>query len=573
MPCRAAGVALRGGSAPWRRTKARFPSHSPEGIVTRPMRPLAIEALTTRSRAVALQAAQRADGSLDKIVAGLYGRGDLRLALELAGTPAAGPLALRCAVRAALALGDYGAALDAANALAATGDAFALPLRAYAVARRHAPEAALAELQTLQSHPDGDVAAEAAYRLALLAWNDGATGADTFDLVARAAETASGESLCRLQTMAGWLEVRRGRYAVGARHFRSALATYAQAELHDEWLRQRVLQAASSLAMEMLDFDVLRGLDVEHERLGHETREPAFWVTQNFGWLALLGGRRAAALGLFQRAGALAETPALRAAAEVNVAAYHRTGGALDAARDHLALARTHLRRQTWRIANADERVTLLDYAIEAYELDPFTAGEMLTLFLSSELRKTSNLAFENDRRVGAVELLARGVLEGIHGRPDAARPLLERCAAECNALGYRYKEALALSLLARISGDQAYADASRRVARAAPQSWLAAPAGSDVPPAQPAVAVALGAAAQRVMRAICEGKTSREIARELGKSVHTVRNQTLSVYRVLGVHTRAALVAECARLGLLEAHEEGQPLASERLPRKRIGA
>ena len=86
-------------------------------------------------------------------------------------------------------------------------------------------------------------------------------------MVARACETASGESLCRLQTMAGWLEVRRGRYAVGARHFRSALLTYAQAELHDEWLRQRLLQAASSLAMEMLDFDVLRGLDVEQGML------------------------------------------------------------------------------------------------------------------------------------------------------------------------------------------------------------------------------------------------------------------------------------------------------------------
>ena len=53
-------------------------------------------------------------------------------------------------------------------------------------------------------------------------------------------------------------------------------------------------------------------------------------------------------------------------------------------------------------------------------------------------------------------------------------------------------------------------------------------------------------------MLAICEGKTSREIAAEFGRSFHTIRNQTLKVYATMHVRTRSALVAECAKFGLI---------------------
>jgi len=94
------------------------------------------------------------------------------------------------------------------------------------------------------------------------------------------------------------------------------------------------------------------------------------------------------------------------------------------------------------------------------------------------------------------------------------------------------------------------------------------------VAPAPRSEGAVLGVAQKRVMRAICEGKTSREIAQQFGKSVHTVRNQTLSIYRAMNVHTRSALVAECARLGLLTGPGE-QPSAhrADRLRPERLRA
>jgi len=503
----------------------------------------------------------------------LHARGDVHAAVLVARSfPATlrSPSAHRLAGRACLVLGDWDGCLGFTRLMRDGGDVLWEPLEGYARAQqgfavgRDQLNRALASL-------DCEVVAEAAYRLALLAWADG-RGADALPLVEQTHATATGRGLCLLQMMQGWIEVQRLRYPAAARCFRAALETYQQAGVRDEWQRQRLLQAASVIGMETLDLGVLRGIDCEHGDLGHEAREPAFFATQNRGWLALLCGDQLGALGLFQSARALAGTPALIATAEVNIATYHRLRGAQQAARDHLELARVHLRSQTWKTANADERIALLEYAVEAYLLDPFTAGEMLTRYQSIELRKLSRLAFERDPRVGAVEALASGVLEAIQGRVASAQALLERSASAWHALGYSLKEATTNLVLHRVTGESRYLDQARRIGRAVPQSWLARDA--EVAPAPRSEGAVLGVAQKRVMRAICEGKTSREIAQQFGKSVHTVRNQTLSIYRAMNVHTRSALVAECARLGLLTGPGE-QPSAhrADRLRPERLRA
>ncbi|MBD5655361.1 MAG: hypothetical protein IAI50_09275 [Candidatus Eremiobacteraeota bacterium] len=45
-------------------------------------------------------------------------------------------------------------------------------------------------------------------------------------------------------------------------------------------------------------------------------------------------------------------------------------------------------------------------------------------------------------------------------------------------------------------------------------------------------------------MAEICKGYSSEQIATNLGRSINTVRNQTISLYRKLGVSTRSGVVA-----------------------------
>lgn len=53
------------------------------------------------------------------------------------------------------------------------------------------------------------------------------------------------------------------------------------------------------------------------------------------------------------------------------------------------------------------------------------------------------------------------------------------------------------------------------------------------------------------VLRCIAKGLSSREIARELAISEHTVKQHTRAVFRTLGVHTRTEALVAAARLGI----------------------
>jgi DNA-binding CsgD family transcriptional regulator len=311
------------------------------------------------------------------------------------------------------------------------------------------------------------------------------------------------------------------------------------------------MHVLSSIAVETLDLHALGMLTVREDAAGAEAREPLFHVLQNIGWLRMLDGDENGALVEFERARAIAPLPSLVAVAEVNRASYFRIRGELGSARTYLQLAGDALRGQRWSDANADERMTLLEYALEAYHLEPTSAGPTLTRYLSGSRKRRAALAFEHDRREQALELTARGALEAYHKRTAEAARLLGEALDIWGKVGYRYREALTALLLDDVSPREEIRDAARRATAGVPRSWLRREIDRRGTRVESGYA-ALSPAERRVMLAICEGKTSKQIAADFGRSFHTIRNQTLKVYSTMGVRTRAALVAECARLGLL---------------------
>lgn len=493
-------------------------------------------------------------------VAGLaferFRSGDLRLAARLAlagiasGDPTSGLAEL--AARAAIRTGQAEVLERALAALAPgpAGDPRAW-MRAAFQARYGDVADAVRDLRGALDTAPPAMRHEVAYHLSLALWNrrdlDGAEA-----VVLHHARDARGIALALMHTMQGWIEIARERYPFAGRHFADALATLAETDERDDWIRTRIMQAFSIVALETLDLHALQYFSLPPDAVGAEAREPLFHTLQNVGWLRMLDGDESGALIEFERARAVAPSAALVAVAEVNRTTYFRIRGETGAARAYFQLADEALRAQRWPEANADERMTLLEYVLEAYHLEPTSAGPTLTRYLSGTRKRRAALAFENDRRVDAVELTARGALEAFLKRPRDAARLLREALDVWAKIGYRYREAVTALLLDDIlPGDRAALDAARRASASAPKSWLR----REVDRRTARVASgyeALSPAERRVMLAICEGKTSKQIASEFGRSFHTIRNQTLRVYATMGVRTRAALVAECARLGLL---------------------
>ncbi|MDB5072348.1 MAG: Regulatory protein luxR family [Candidatus Eremiobacteraeota bacterium] len=485
-----------------------------------------------------------------------YRAGDLRLAARLAlagvasGDPSAGLAEL--AGRAAIRTGDADVLERALSAIRPGAGGDARPWMRGAFQARYGDVAeAVRALRGALGDARPEMRDEISYHLAVGLWRArDLEGAES--VVLRHVAGAHGIDAAALQQMLGWIEIARERYPFAGRHFADALATLDAAGERDEWARSRAMHALSVVALETLDLRALQQLSVGETRVGAEASEPLFHTVQTIGWLRMLDGDETGALIEFERARALAPSPSLVAAAEVNRASYFRIRGESGAARSYLQLAGEALRGQRWAEANADERMTLLEYALEAYHLEPTSAGPTLTRYLSGTQRRRAALAFENDRRVQAIELTARGALEAFHKRPREAARVLREALDIWAKIGYRYREATTALLIDDIApGDDDVRDAARRATASAPKSWLR----REVDRRTARVASgydALSPAERRVMLAICEGKTSKQIAADFGRSFHTIRNQTLKVYATMGVRTRAALVAECARLGLL---------------------
>jgi DNA-binding CsgD family transcriptional regulator len=74
------------------------------------------------------------------------------------------------------------------------------------------------------------------------------------------------------------------------------------------------------------------------------------------------------------------------------------------------------------------------------------------------------------------------------------------------------------------------------------------------LPEPSPADDVLLTPRERRVLVLVAGGKTSRDIAEELGIRPRTVRTHVEHVLRKLGVHTRAEAVARAFELGTLAA-------------------
>jgi DNA-binding NarL/FixJ family response regulator len=68
--------------------------------------------------------------------------------------------------------------------------------------------------------------------------------------------------------------------------------------------------------------------------------------------------------------------------------------------------------------------------------------------------------------------------------------------------------------------------------------------------PAEPAVALPLSAREREVLAALLAGHTNARIAADLGTSARTVANQVASIFRKLGVSSRAALAVRVGVVG-----------------------
>ena len=414
-------------------------------------------------------------------------------------------------------------------------------LRGIAKYRMGKREAGLALLSSPIAARDKYVIAERAYYHALALWL--ARDLNAAEKVLAAALDAQADVMyARALGLLGWIETSRGHYVLASRTFMDALAAGRSARHRDEHLLASMLHVLAGFAFELLDVHLARVVEREYEqvRWSEDLSVIHSYVLQARSSSALLAGDPHRAWTLLGEALAVTSEQAPLIHAHVTFASLHRVMGDSFAPRQHLAAARALIGQVVWSESTQDGRMALLEYAAEAARLNEGSAAQALMRYHSARKAVDSLASLEADPRAEALERHASALVARMNDK-GATDQL--RAAAGCWAkIGYHMRHG---ETLLDLHETQASADLLRQVAAIAkpvPRSWLNEEVkrrglGSDK-------GSVLSAAERRVMAAICEGKSARQIAGELGRSVSTINNQTRAIYDALGVRSRAALIA-----------------------------
>lgn len=366
-----------------------------------------------------------------------------------------------------------------------------------------------------------------------------------------AIETGTPEYLGLALELQGWVKNGRNELVAAAERFYSVIDFLEASGHKDDHLRLGAVVALGLITAEKLQLELLPRLTAEAAKLGPPlNRLPGFvFMDVHIATAYILRGDATGAYSKLLEARRIAMSPAVCAFVDIELASFHRRDGSNRAAERHLTMAEESIKRVDWTAQALEMRNILLAYANEAAALGSNTAGRMYTKALSLTGKRDPMIAFEHSSDAQAWALAARGQIALGRGRQAEGADDLRRAISIWESSGFRYRAALATIELARICPRDPAVAALRAFRREFPRSWIAHEA-KELEAKQASPFAHVTTAEKRVLEKICEGKTSRQIAAELARSPSTVRNQTISLYRRLGVNTRSGLVALAARDG-----------------------
>ncbi len=196
-----------------------------------------------------------------------------------------------------------------------------------------------------------------------------------------------------------------------------------------------------------------------------------------------------------------------------------------------------------WKALDGEERFALCLLAELFAETDAPLALAQIAEYRKAGKQFAPILASADDRRVTALESYSLGVVQQALGDAAEAIRLVSRAYEIYDAIGYRWRAGRAARVLERLTGQPSWKERAASALGAYPRSWLVEDRAKRHVTDLPGFA-SLTASQQAVYEHLVRGLSTREIARELGRSEFTVRNHVKAIFKALNVRSRASLIA-----------------------------
>jgi DNA-binding winged helix-turn-helix (wHTH) protein/DNA-binding CsgD family transcriptional regulator len=367
----------------------------------------------------------------------------------------------------------------------------------------------------------------------------------------------------RAATLRGFVAAGRERYRDALMLFRWSREAYFRCSQRDTDLLGRIVLQISMLELALRSaalagsHDLPAALSRLPQDAGPALGVYQFRIAAYDAWLYALDGDKRRAYDLGRLSESFAPTDGWRLWARANrgllCAAFVDTDMAYVFARDAVQLVES----VDWNATSDEERVGLLLLAEALAYAEPASAAEVLRRYnqLTSSIDRA--LLFNDDVRLWIVETWVQGLIDREAGRCDAAWQAFKRVYDTAKRLGLLWQAARCLIELnctpvaGRPLGDDYLQAASLLVHANFPHSFLALRLGRWMNVYRDPVAAKLAPRVLQVLRLYLSAKTSKEVARALGISHHTVKDYTEMLFTAFGVHSKEELLVACYDRGI----------------------
>ncbi len=411
------------------------------------------------------------------------------------------------------------------------------------VAGRRLIDRALSDLA-----PDDPLYEEALYQKAAVAWMQH-EHREAEDVAIVQVNSADANSRARARVLLSWIALRRGEVLKQVDELQKALDELDVAPEPDQYYRANALFTLALLCRELPLREVTERVRSIFDAMPWTPglQLARFQVTRFIAAMDELEGNELAAFAGFKKAMRLAPSEHWSVLCFLDRAALAKNTGETAFAAEQLQEAHEIAQRLSWNDVTGEERSALLVLAELFAHENAAIAEQYLARFRSLGSTVIPMLTYSTDPRVRGFEAYSQGVAWLRLGDAQEGKAALTEAWGIFEDFNYAWRAALCALGLFEATRDRRWVQRAARKIDSWPRSWIArrvAEASSlsaapleRIPPAK-----------REVLELVRAGRRNSEIARALGRSPHTVRNQLAALFRTFNVKSRAELVAVLSR-------------------------
>jgi hypothetical protein len=201
-----------------------------------------------------------------------------------------------------------------------------------------------------------------------------------------------------------------------------------------------------------------------------------------------------------------------------------------------------------WGSTHGEDRQVLVMLAVLHAQTDAPRAQRYASMYSQIGTENVDPvLALHQDRRAVAHEKYALGRIEQTMGRRDSAVSALREAYEIFDGASFHYRASLTASALAELTGEERWRQAGVQHASSYPECPLATFA-EEALAREEAMPATLSPLQRQIARALWGGADAAELSRRFSRSMYTIENQIVAVFRAFNVSSPTALFDEARR-------------------------